>query len=259
MKNSLLFFAFFFCAGVINSQSYEHKWNVGLHGGFTQYNGDLGDGFYRFNKAFYGHGGISVNRYLSRRWDATLLATKGAAGYFGEWHPDPSVPTNFLIDLTTFNLLAKYKFLHPESFIRPYVFAGPSLLMQRGVGDHFVDRPNKFDFAGAGGAGINFHFGKFITFQIQEMFMYTGADDVDRLKGGMNDMYVFHTAGLTFNIGKLGKLGGPTEPDGVGSAIDKCPKVKQHRNKATKSQSQKLRKEKKSKRLAARKAKRSKS
>src|SRR3954464_8595908 len=104
MKNKILLFAFFLSSTILSSQSYEHKWNVGLHGGFMQYNGDLGNGFYRFEKAFYGNVGVSVNRYLTPHWDATILGTRGVLGYLGPWDPDPTVPTRFLTNITTINL-----------------------------------------------------------------------------------------------------------------------------------------------------------
>lgn len=258
MKNTTLLFALlagFFCA---KGQSYEHKWNIGIHGGGTQYRGDLGDGFYRFNKAFYGFGGLSVSRYLNRRWDAQILGTRGVAGYFGTWNADPAVRTNFITDLTTVNFLAKYKFLSPESFVTPYIAGGAALLFQRGRGESAREGDKYFDYAPELGVGINFRFGKYIILQLQEMFMYTSADDIDHTLGGLNDMYVFHTVGLTVNLPKLGGKSYGTPASAAGENIDKCPKIRQHRNKATRSEGQSLRKEKKAKKLLSRKNRRAK-
>ena len=67
----------------INSkaQTEDKKWNIGLHGGVTQYQGDLGNNFYKTDKAFYGFGGVSVSRYLGRYFDLNFLASKGTIGY----------------------------------------------------------------------------------------------------------------------------------------------------------------------------------
>jgi hypothetical protein len=83
------------------------------------------------------------------------------------------------------------------------------------------------------GAGINLRIFKWLTFQIQETFVYTNADDIDFRSGGFNDMYLYHTAGLIFTPGKLGKIG-ENEPEGVGDLIDKCPKVSKAASKKAK-------------------------
>jgi hypothetical protein len=167
------------------------------------------------------------------------------------------VPTRFNANLTTVSLLAKYNFLRPDFFMRPYLAVGVGALFQNGIGDSYVSR-RKVDVAVPEfGAGVNFHFGKYLGFQIQELLMYTSADDIDLVRGGMNDMYLMHTIGITCNLGKLGKLGGP-EQTGVGDRIDKCPKIKQHRNRVTKSEGNALRKEKKSKRKSLKSAKKAK-
>lgn len=63
------------------AQTEDKKWNIGLHSGVTQYQGDLGNNFYKTDKAFYGFGGLSVSRYLGRHFDLNLLASKGTIGY----------------------------------------------------------------------------------------------------------------------------------------------------------------------------------
>jgi hypothetical protein len=43
---------------ITNAQTEDKKWNIGLHGGITQYKGDLGSDFYKFDQSWYGFGGI---------------------------------------------------------------------------------------------------------------------------------------------------------------------------------------------------------
>lgn len=250
-----IFVLLFLCAGSLGAQNYDHKWSVGVHGGFMQYRGDLGNGFYRFSKAFYGHGGVSLSRYLNRHWDASLLVTRGVVGFWGTWNEDPSIPTHFLNNITTFNLLGRYNFLHEESWMRPYITGGLGIFRQSGSGDSYVDRGKAIDYAFPEiGVGLKFQFGKFLGLQLQELFMYNGFDDIDFVKKGMNDQYLLHTIGITCNLGKLGKLG-PSEPTGVGDKIDKCPKMKQHRNKVSKNESKKLKKERRENRKLSRRTK----
>ena len=86
---------------------------------------------------------------------------------------------------------------------------------------------------------------------MQELFYLNTFDDIDFQVGGTMDLYLLHSVALTFNLGKLGKLGAE-QPQGVGDKIDKCPKVKQYRNKVrgdekaeSKAKSQKSKKSKK--------------
>ena len=65
----------------LNAQNSDMKWAVGLHGGAEQYNGDFGNGFYRFDQEFYGFGGISVSRNLSDHFDLDLFGSLGEIGH----------------------------------------------------------------------------------------------------------------------------------------------------------------------------------
>jgi OmpA-OmpF porin, OOP family len=207
-----------------NAQTEEAKWNVGIHGGFTQYTGDLGQGWYRTDQAAYSFVGFSVSRYLSRHFDVSVLGTRGEVGYMAprDYAMDAETRFNFLVSLSTVNLFLRYNFTGRESFIRPYLFAGPSLIRQPRL-DHGggIDRPWEFLVPTAGG-GLSFRFGPIISLQLQEMFMYQRTDDIDYREAGWNDMYVFHTVGLTFNIPKREKSG----MEKKGGDIAKCPKIK---------------------------------
>ena len=83
MKKLLLLFTCLAFTFIVKAQTEDKKWNIGLHTGVTQYQGDLGNNFYKTDKAFYGFGGLSVSRYLGRHFDANLLLTKGTIGYNG--------------------------------------------------------------------------------------------------------------------------------------------------------------------------------
>ena len=61
----------------INAQNSDRKWNLGLYGGATQYNGDMGQGFYKTNQPFYGFGAISVGYYLGKYADLQIMGTTG--------------------------------------------------------------------------------------------------------------------------------------------------------------------------------------
>jgi OmpA-OmpF porin, OOP family len=206
------------------AQTEEARWNLGLHGGFTQYSGDLGQGWYRTDQAAYSFVGFSVSRYLSRHFDVGILGTRGEAGYVAprDYTMDPDVKFNFLVSLSTVNLFLRYNFTGRESFIRPYLFGGPSMIRQPRL--HYAEEGGErgWEFLlPSAGAGIAFRFGPIVSLQLQEMFMYQWRDDIDFREAGWNDMYAFHTVGLTFNLPKLNRAGMKKEVD-----VAKCPKIK---------------------------------
>jgi OmpA-OmpF porin, OOP family len=211
-------------AGCTLAQTKTEKWNAGIHGGLTQYSGDLGQGFYDFSQPFYGFGGLSVSRYLTRRLDASILATYGVAGYEAERTilGDQTALDNFKVRLGTANLLLRLHLRDREKFFGPFVFAGLSGIQQISI-DGRSEKRNKFlEFsAPTAGVGFNLRFTPIISLQFQEMFMYMLADDVDQSVADLNDMYLFHTLGLTFNLAKLRK-----RVKTNGNDVDKCPEYK---------------------------------
>jgi hypothetical protein len=62
MKKLITLMLFTMMFSVAFAQNSQHRWAIGLYGGKTVYNGDLGNGFLDFNP-FYALGGISIDRY----------------------------------------------------------------------------------------------------------------------------------------------------------------------------------------------------
>ncbi len=58
MKKILLVCSCLAFTFIAKAQTEDKKWNIGLHSGVTQYQGDLGNNFYKTDKAFYGFGGV---------------------------------------------------------------------------------------------------------------------------------------------------------------------------------------------------------
>src|ERR1043166_5084973 len=144
-------------------QTWERRWNAGIYGGFSQYSRDIGNGFYKLNQAAYSHIGFSVSRYLNRHLDATVLFTRGEAGYV-EYNPQPDqLRRHFVTRQTTLNLLLRYTFFNPDKVARPYVFAGTGLNWLKGYGYEYSPG-RKPDFSmPALGVGINWRLTPIIT------------------------------------------------------------------------------------------------
>ncbi len=219
MKKILLLCAYGLIAFTTYSQTDDRKWNIGFHGGLTEYAGEKGDGYYQTNQPVYGFAGLSVSRYLSKHFDASLLFTRGEVGHIDN-KPQTSAytPQNFLTRFNTANLYLRFYFTKPQAAVRPYLFAGAGAIWYEAVYNIHHER---FEFAlPSGGLGFNFKLGPVVSFQLQEMVQYTTTDNLDHENGGdANDLNLFHTAGLTFNIGKQKD----TDNDGVSDKKDLCP------------------------------------
>lgn len=196
----------------INAQTADKRWNIGLHGGATQYNGDLGNDFYKIPQAFYGFGGLSLTRFLGNRLDVSLLLTKGEIGHTGD-------NGRFRQQLTTGTINFRLNIISAEYYVRPYVFAGGGVMMFANILPNTDDNA-KFDFAAPSfGAGLNIRMGEAVTLNLQETFMYSSSDDKDGIVKNSNDGFLFHSVGVTFNFGHKKDADG----DGVADRLDKCP------------------------------------
>lgn len=178
---------------IINAQTIEKKWNVGLHVGVSQYSGDLGNSFYKSDMSHW-LGGISFSRFIGRNFDLNILVTKGTVGYKTDGET-----ADFKSGFTSALLNFRFNILDPESFLRPYLFVGAGAMLF----DKNLDiTDKKIDYvAPSFGGGVNIKLGESVMLNLQETFLYSTSDVRDGLAGNSNDMYLFHTAGLTFNFG----------------------------------------------------------
>ncbi|MEO8253300.1 MAG: OmpA family protein [Flavobacterium sp.] len=193
-----------------NAQTADKKWNIGIHGGITQYNGDLGRSFYKTDKAFYGFGGLSVSRYLGKLFDANLLLTKGTIGYNGN-------TGSFKSDFNAASLNLRFNLTAPEYVIRPYVVAGVGFILFDNQLNFDQDR---IDYVlPTAGAGINFRLSPEIMLNLQETFSFSNKDRRDGVTSGEKDSYLSHMIGITYNLGSIKDA----DQDGVSDKNDNCP------------------------------------
>ena len=176
------------------AQTEDKKWNIGLHSGVTQYQGDLGNNFYKTDKAFYGFGGLSVSRYLGRYFDLNFLASKGTLGY------NDGTARSFKTDFNAVALNLRFNMTGSESILRPYAFVG--------VGAMLFDNELSFDkdlidyALPTVGGGVNIRLNDVVTLNLQETFSFSNKDRRDGVNdNGKKDAYLSHMAGLTFNLG----------------------------------------------------------
>jgi len=195
----------------LNAQTADKKWNIGLHGGLEQYNGDIGNGFYATDEPAYGFGGVSFSRYMGKHLDLNLMFTKGELGYKKD-------SLKFLTGFSTVTFNVRFNILGPDFAVRPYIFAGAGALLF--ANNPTVTEKSKIDYAAPSfGGGLNIRLTPSVMFNIQEHYMYSTGDDKDGKIESKNDAYLLHTVGLTFNFGNKKDADG----DGVADRLDKCP------------------------------------
>ena len=210
MKKLTLLCSLIVLTNIAFAQTIDKKWSIGLHGGATQYKGDLGNDFYKFDMAFYGFGGLTVSRYIGSNLDINLTGTRGKIGF-----NRPS--GHFISDVTTASVNLRLHLLNERLPVRPYVFGGfGAMLFDKKLQ---ITKKN-LDFATpTAGAGVNFKLGPTVNLNLQETFMFSNRDSRDGVSAGKNDEYLFHSAGLTFNFGKKKDA----DNDGISDRLDKCP------------------------------------
>lgn len=198
-----------------NAQTEEKKWNVGLHGGVTQYYGDLGRDWYETGNTMYGFGGISVSRFLSKLFDANLLVSKGTIGY------NNGTTAGFKSDFNAVSINLRFNIVAPEYIIRPYISTGVGVIL---FDSQLNFDQEKYDYIlPTAGAGINFRLSPEIMLNLQETFMFSNKDRRDGIDNGITDFkskdsYLTHMVGITVNLGNSKD----TDLDGVSDKNDKC-------------------------------------
>ncbi|HNX08207.1 MAG TPA: OmpA family protein [Bacteroidales bacterium] len=227
MKKLLIICVIFLgMAYISNAQTADRKWSIGLHGGLTQYSGDLGQSFYMANKGAYGFGGLSFSRYLNRFLDISLMGNYGTVGY-KEKESDEFFSGNMIHT----NINIRLKFLGNDKYkLSPYIFAGAGFThfnkIKNNTTDNYVKKETlKFNNAARPvcGVGLTWHMGDVVSLQLQEMFIFSDYDRVDGQVGWerYNDNYLQHSLGILFKFGKAKD----TDKDGIADKDDKCPTV----------------------------------
>lgn len=241
MKLLQKLFLLIFVPFIIKAQTSEKPFAIMLGGGLTQYNGDLGQGFFETKMVqVNGHGAGALAFYLNKSFDLNL---QGSYGRFGYWENENR---NFLTMMAEGSLNLKYKLnngylFKEDALIGPYIHAG--------IGGYNIKSEKRADDTDRGlstkvglepyfsfGGGLSFRITKAVSIVLSENFGYIFKDNYDAENNinstngnEINDAFLRHTAGVNIAFGK-GKPKAPkivdTDLDGIPDNIDGCPNEK---------------------------------
>jgi len=223
-KSYFLFLAFLLMIGIANAQTPDKKWGIGLMGGVNQYNGDYGNSLFQFDKALYGFGSLSLNRYLNSSFNIGIQGSYGDYGYHKTWTLNES--ETFKGQKGDGALLLSYKFDNGYIFkknatLAPYLAAGAGFAVYGGNADHIYMEGT--DFVVPVGAGIKCNLSSSVALQYQFLYFFTDHDSRDWHVAKDKDGYGQNSLGLVFSFGKAKD----SDKDGVPDKLDKCPETPQ--------------------------------
>ena len=214
-KKYFILIAFSLIIGLANAQTPEKKVGIGIMGGCTQYNGDLGNGIFNFSKAFYAFGGVSLDTYLNSSFN---LGLQGNYGDYGYWKNENE---NFLGKKYNVDLLLSYKFnngyiLKENSKFAPFLTAGIGLAWYNGNRIYSSGVDGLYPLGG----GLKYQATNKLAVQYQFLYNFTSFDSRDNQTASkLDDRFAEHSIGLIFSFG--GKK--DSDGDGVPDRLDKCP------------------------------------
>lgn len=211
MKRSLLILCMWCMTLTLQAQTKDRPLSLGLWGGTTQYNGDLGIGFYNSDQATYGHFGVAAGYYVAPHWDIAANLTFGSIGYVENQF------SKFRGNQTQFNTHFRFNILNSDEHkIIPYALVG--------IGFAYYEKHSikpGLDMTTPVGLGVKVRVNEHINLHLQETFAYSDHDTRDGQVGLNNDSWLQHSIGITWNFGDVKD----SDKDGVMDKADQCPKT----------------------------------
>lgn len=198
------------------SQNEQTKVAVTLYTGISDYYGELNTEFFNIDKAYRAQFGGGLMYYLNPSFQTGIDVGFGSHGY---WLPAGGYRANVWKANAQLRYLLANDYLLPKTFkYKPYVFLGT------GFADHFLDieglnNPG-FDWTVNIGGGVSYYFTEYVGINYNLNWAITNNDIRDRVVvGKFNDMFMIHSVGIVFPLGKLPD----TDQDGVHDGRDRCP------------------------------------
>lgn len=193
------------------SQTAKRPQAIGGFIGLTQYNGDLGQGFFGKGKASHAHIGFNFSHYITSNVDFITNLSFGSVGY------RENLGKGFKANQLAWNAEVRLYLLNTDkNVLSPYAHGG--IGFQKLSGKEVVAGT---DFCFPFGAGVRYRINELWNVYLSETVLYSDHDNRDFEVRNDNDSYLMHSIGITKNFGLLKD----SDKDGVPDKEDNCPKT----------------------------------
>lgn len=214
---------------ILSAQTESNRFAVGLYGGLNEYNGDLGNGMFKF-KDFYPLGALSLSTYVSPSFNLGVLGSFGKYGFKSINDAYPGA--EFLGNKYDASMYLDYKLnngyiLSKTAKFYPFLTAGIGLAgyMENNNDGKIFTFP--MDLVVPVGAGLKYQISDNFAIQYKYLYNFTNHDEHDLIRiTDNNDRYGQHLLGFVISMG--GKREKPvrdvdSDGDGVVDSKDLCP------------------------------------
>ncbi len=193
------------------SQTAKRPQAIGGFIGLSQYNGDLGQGFFGKGQASHAHFGFNYSHYITPNVDFISNLSFGSVGY------RENLGKGFKANQIAWNAEVRLYLLNTDkNVLSPFA--------QGGIGFHKLSGKEVVegtDFCFPFGAGVRYRINELWNVYLSETVLYTDHDNRDYEVRNDNDSYLMHSIGVTKNFGLLKD----SDKDGVPDKEDNCPKT----------------------------------
>ncbi len=197
------------------------KYSITAGIGISEYAGDLGNGFFRFDLQNHtilpangnaggtyspGIGFIALNRFVNDRHDWSLRIYNGQWGYY---QSAASINNNFFHDVTAIEFTPRWKFMNKGPDVRfiPYLCYGVGVrrvqMSTEAPGVAGIDKKSIYEINVPAGIGCNFRLTHYISLNAQSNLAWT-SEKHNAIQTGTTYNWLWnHSIGLTFAFCRL--------------------------------------------------------
>ena len=221
VKKYIFLAGLFTTVSIASAQIVQKDLTVGLGFVKSEYNGDYGNGVFKFNGSWYPEFSLSLNKYISPTFDLGFQSSYGNYGYhvtnieyFAGLKFDASVYLHY-----KFN---NGSLLSEDSRFSPFLSLGAGLAAYSINSTIDFSKTNsslaptivvgKPDFIIPFGAGVTYQLNNSFSIQYQYLYNITSSDVHDQDRGSIfpnpksgNDAYGQHILSIFFTISTLNK------------------------------------------------------
>ena len=198
-----------------NAQNKTYQWSVGINAGISEYSGDLGNGFLKFDllpkrvfdenkisltnsKPFYL--GINASKYYNQKLDFNVSASFGENGIYN------SVNSYFYSKFLYVDATARWKFLGGENAkFTPYLLGGIGLRRSKLPEVNVYNKKSVTDAVIPLGIGMNITCDDRLVLNIQSQYGWTSGDKVEGNPAYTKfsfDQFWHHSVGISYLVCK---------------------------------------------------------